>query len=297
MKYLLCLSMVFLLAACQSRLPELPAWQSPEGLEHEDLGRIIDLHDGRVLTPRELVDRLSNAPRVLLGERHDNPDHHALQLWLLQAMAERREQGSVVMEMINPEQQALVTQAQQRLQSGEQIDDLAGALNWQKGWDWKLYGALVSHALSRPYPLLAANLDRSEIMDIYRQIPELSGPASTTEAVRNGLLEQIRVSHCGMLPEAQLPAMLSVQQHRDRRMADVLAAAAEPSVLIAGAYHVRRDLGVPLHLQDLSMTGEAVVIFAEVGAKIDASMADYVWYTAAMPEQDHCLSLRQKKTR
>src|SRR5690606_40000804 len=63
------------------------------------------------------------------------------------------------------------------------------------------------------------------------------------------LQEQIRVSHCQMLPEAHLPAMLAVQQQRDRRMAQQLIAAPKPAMLLAGAFHVRRDLGVPLHLQ------------------------------------------------
>ena len=40
------------------------------------------------------VERLAKAPRVLVGEQHDNPDHHALQLWLSRELAAQRPQGS-----------------------------------------------------------------------------------------------------------------------------------------------------------------------------------------------------------
>ena len=72
------LLVVALLSACQASLPALPAWQSPVGLEHAELGQIVELRSGARLTPQQLLERLAAAPRVLVGERHDNPDHHAL---------------------------------------------------------------------------------------------------------------------------------------------------------------------------------------------------------------------------
>lgn len=87
MRYLLlCLPMCLALAACQASLAPLPAWQASEGRTHAQLGQIVDLTTGQVLAPEQLVQRLADAPRVLVGEKHDNPDHHALQLWLLRAL-------------------------------------------------------------------------------------------------------------------------------------------------------------------------------------------------------------------
>ncbi|MDH4560388.1 ChaN family lipoprotein [Pseudomonas sp. BN411] len=276
-----------LLAACQS-LPPVPAWQSPEGRDSADLGVIRDLRTGERLTPEQLVDRLAVQPRVLVGEQHDNPDHHALQLWLLEALESRRDQGSLLLEMLDPEQQAKVDAVRQGLLPA----DLPQSLAWQKNWDWDLYGPIVRHALVQPYPLLAANLDRSEIERIYNERPVLQGKLSTADAVRGPLLEQIRESHCGMLPESQMPAMLAVQQQRDRRMAERLLAAPGPAMLFAGAYHVRRDLGVPLHLADLGKPdGSAVLILSEVGKPVERGAADFVWYTAALPPIDHCADM------
>lgn len=288
------LSCLMLLAACQSRnvLPP-PAPLAPLGREHADLGRIVDLASGQSISPEQLLSRLAPAQRVLVGEQHDNPDHHALQLWLSRELSRLRPQGSMLMEMLNPDQQNKVDQAQKTARAGQAINDPFDTLAWQPGWDWSLYGPLVLHQLRQPYPLIAAHLDRTEIMQIYRQRPTLAGERSGAAEVQARLLADIRESHCGLLPDSQLPAMLAVQQQRDRRMAEALLAAPQPSLLLAGAFHVRKDLGVPLHLADLgAQSGNAVLILAEVGHSVDASMADYVWFTAAQPEQDHCAKLR-----
>lgn len=288
---LCCLS---LLVACQSRgvLPP-PAPIASEGRDHGDLGVILDLRSGERITPQRLVKRLARASRVVVGEQHDNPDHHALQLWLSRELEARRPQGSVLLEMLNPSQQTRVDQVRAETRAGRPPLDAIRALAWQPGWDWAMYGALVRYQLRQPYPLLAANLDREEIMRIYQQRPALQGQASTAAAVQQRLQRDIRESHCSLLPESQVPAMLAVQQQRDRRMAEALLAAPRPSLLLAGVFHARKDLGVPLHLADLGAgQGNAVLMLAEVGRQVDASMADYVWFTAAQPEQDHCAKLR-----
>lgn len=289
---ILALLVLGLLTGCHS-LPPPPEWQSPEGREHPDLGRIVDLRSDTVLTPAQLVAELQAQDRLLVGERHDNPDHHALQLWLLRALAEERPQGSLLLEMLEPQQQALVDAVRREVREGQAPADLPEALGWQGGWDWGQYGPLVSHALAQPYPVLHANLGRDEIMSIYRSVPSLQGRKSAAAEVSEALLAQIEVSHCGMLPASQLPAMLAVQQQRDRRMAEQTLAAAEPAMLLAGAFHVRRDLGVPLHVEDLSGKAVAVLMLAEVGEAVSAAQADYVWYTPAQPEQDHCEQLRR----
>lgn len=288
-------ALLLLLTACQSQpvLAPVPAWQSPEGRGHADLGQIIDLHSGARLTPEQLVAHLAKAPRVLVGEQHDNPDHHALQLWLLRALEARRGQGSLLLEMLANSQQPQVEDVKQQLREGLQIADLPKALEWSNGWPWALYGPIVRHALVQDYPLRAANLDRAEIMTIYRKQPLLRGEASTAAAVQEPLLAQIRQSHCDKLPISQLPAMLAVQQQRDRRMAEQLLKAPQPAMLFAGAFHVRRDLGVPLHLSDLGEPdGTQVLILSEVGKPVTAEQADYVWYTAALPPEDHCARFR-----
>lgn len=267
------------LTACQSIAPP------PLG------GRIRNLHNGQAVTPQVLVERLARAPRVVVGERHDNPDHHALQRWLLQALADRRAQGSLLLEMLTPAQQPRVDSVRQLPTLPK---DLPGALAWSPGWDWNLYGPIVEFALAQRYPLLAANLDAAEIQRFYRQAPGLVGTRSNAVTVRNALLEQIRESHCGLLPESQMPPMLAVQQQRDRRMAERLLQAPTPALLFAGAWHGRKDVGMPLHALDLGASEAPVVLMlAEEGSDVTSAMADYVWYTPAMPPQDYCVQMRE----
>ncbi|MBD9633694.1 ChaN family lipoprotein [Pseudomonas sp. PDM19] len=295
MKKVLLVPLLAMLTACQAQVsvPPLPVWQSPEGRDSTELGVIRDLRSGEELSPAQLLDRLAAAPRVIVGEQHDNPDHHALELWLARALAERRPTGSVLLEMLNSDQQSAVSAAQSSAARGDTPEDLIGALRWQPGWDWSQYGPLVTWLVKQPAPLLAANLDRSEIMAIYRNKPELQGSASTATSVRDALLQDIRESHCGLLPDSQLPAMLAVQQQRDRRLAERFKAAPEPSLLIAGGFHARRDLGVPLHLQDLDAAqGLEVVMLAEVGRVVEPAQADFAWYTPAQPPTDYCAQMR-----
>lgn len=257
------LCLMLALGGCQASLPPLPAWQSSDGLTHAELGHIIDLASGQAISPEQLVQRLAGAPRVLVGEKHDNPDHHALQLWLLRALQGQRVQGSLLLEMLQPEQQPLVDKVQ-----GQPVPaDLPKALAWQDGWDWQLYGPIVHEALQQRVPLLAANLSPGEMRQAYRQPASLTGERSNAPAVKAALLEQVRAGHCGMLPENQLPAMLAVQQQRDRRMAERLLSAPQPALLFAGAYHVRKDLGIPLHLADLGASGGEQGIAAGRGGR------------------------------
>ncbi|QXZ15393.1 ChaN family lipoprotein [Pseudomonas sp. AO-1] len=272
---------VLLLAGCQHVAAPPPV-----------SGEIRDLHTGQVLTAQELLTRLAGAQHVIIGEQHDNADHHAAQLWLLQSLGEQRPQGSLLLEMFTPDQQPKVDQVRH---AATPPSDLATALAWQDGWDWKLYGPIVRFALTQSYPLLAANLDDSEIRAFYRQPPTLSGVRSNAAAVKATLLEQISDSHCGLLPKSQMPAMLAIQQQRDRRMAERLLAAPTPAMLLAGAWHARKDAGVSLHVLDLGAAqAPTVLMLAEQGAEVSAAMADYVWYTPATPAQDYCAQMRKQ---
>ncbi|PZW93572.1 putative iron-regulated protein [Pseudomonas sp. 478] len=256
------------------------------------VGEIRDLRSGQTLTAEELIERLKTPSRLIVGEQHDNRDHHELQLWLLQSLGQRRPQGSLLLEMLTPDQQPRVDDVRR---TSTPPADLPGALAWQSGWDWNLYGPIVRFALSQPYPLLAANLDMLEVRAVYANPPTLSGSRSNAASVKDELLKQVSESHCGLLPTSQMPAMLAVQQQRDRRMAERLLAAPTPSLLFAGAYHARKDVGAPIHVLDLGEPqAPAVLMLAEQGSEVTSAMADYVWYTPATPPQDYCAQMRKQ---
>lgn len=251
----------------------------------DNLGKITDLRSGESLSPEQLLTRLAAQPRIIVGEKHDNPYHHQIELWLVENLPQQRPQGNVLMEMINPNQQAKVSQVKQWLQSNPRVRDerVAELIDWQPGWKWPLYGDLTMAAMRAPYPLWSANLDRDEIMAFYQQPVFPQGQLSVRPAVQKALEETIRTSHGGKIEPQQLHAMLAIQQQRDRRMAERLLAAPTPALLIAGGYHASKSVGVPLHVQDLQPTAvPTVLMLVEPGVQVDKQVADYLWVTPAV---------------
>lgn len=209
---------------------------------------IRNIESGQVLTARQLADRLAAAPCVLVGEQHGNPDHQALQLWLLQVLDDRRPQGSLLLEMLAPAQQASVDAARADLRAANCPVDLPAALQWRSHWDWSVYGPVMRFALSQSCPLLAADLDA------------------------------VDAGSGGMRP-------LLDSQQRLQHMARSLLNAPAPTMLFAGNERVRKATGVPRHMMELDATRVPVVLLlAQLGDVIAPGDADYVWYTAALPD-------------
>ncbi|SDS91916.1 Uncharacterized iron-regulated protein [Halopseudomonas xinjiangensis] len=277
----------YVLALCLAPLlamAELPPWTAPEQRDHPRLGQILETRAGAWIDPVELVDRLASAPYVVVGEKHDNPDHHALQQWLLEQLHARRPQQSLLLEMLVPAQEAKIGDVRAE---PDQMDDqtLQRRLDWDAGWPWALYGELLRWGLREPQRLLPANLGRDEILELYRG--EAPPMPEYDEDTRSFLQRTIVDAHCGKLPPEQVSSMLAIQYARDQRMAASLSDAPAPALLIAGSFHARRDLGVALHWpEDKTL---AVIMLAEAGGELpSAKQADYVWVTPAMPEEDYC---------
>jgi hypothetical protein len=74
-------------------------FRSPLGAEHPLVGRIWSTRAGRFVDEATL--RAALRGYVLLGEKHDNVDHHALQAQLLDAMREGGRRPAVAFEMLD----------------------------------------------------------------------------------------------------------------------------------------------------------------------------------------------------
>ena len=62
-------------------------WQARVERHHPLVGRVWAVGARRFITPETLGAELDRAPFVLLGEKHDNPDHHRLQARILQELS------------------------------------------------------------------------------------------------------------------------------------------------------------------------------------------------------------------
>jgi uncharacterized iron-regulated protein len=253
--------------------------------EHPLAGSVWDVRAGAFVSEDQLLARLPAATHVILGETHDNPDHHRLQRLVLDSLAPTGPR-TLAMEQFDTEHQAALDAAQARKADAESLAD-AGMLD--KGWNWPLYRPLVEFALEHGWPVAAANLSRSEARRLVLD-PSHVGLAPAPAAVRAALERDIVEGHCGRRPDPlRLAGMIEAQRARDARMAEVLAAR-RSTVLIAGSGHARRDRGVPLYLPAGSVVS---IAFTEVedgkSAPLDyAQEFDYVWFTPRAQRADPC---------
>ncbi len=141
--------------------------------EHPLVGRIWDVRAARFVTADELFDRAARARHVILGETHDNPEHHRLQRVVLDALAARGEKRVLAMEQFDSEYQAAIDAARARSSDAEAIAD-AGHFE-RRGWNWPLYRPLVQFALERGWPLVAANLSRADARAIVTDAARANG--------------------------------------------------------------------------------------------------------------------------
>ncbi len=134
-------------------------------------GQIYDLHSGKIISSSELLADLATARHLIIGEKHDNAEHHQIELWLIQNLLIQRPQGSVLLEMLTSEQQPRVNQVKCWLKDNPVVRDsrVQELLNWQKGWSWEMYGDIVMQLLRGPYPLLNANIGREQMLALYKK--------------------------------------------------------------------------------------------------------------------------------
>ena len=101
---LLCWAAVLAPAHAQ-QAPADPAWQSPLHRDHALVGRIWDVAAARFVGAVDLYASMSQATFVVLGENHDNPDHHVLQARVLAALVAAGRAPAVAFEMLDTSQQ------------------------------------------------------------------------------------------------------------------------------------------------------------------------------------------------
>jgi uncharacterized iron-regulated protein len=292
-------------------------WQAPLWRDHPLVGRIWDVAAGEFIDSAALVERLRHGRFVLLGEKHDNPDHHRLQAWLLRALIAAGRRPAVGFEMFTVDDAPAI--ARQLATHPTDAVGLAEAVNWQRsGWpDWAMYQPIVEAALQANLPVVATNLSPATMRSLGQSGAAALDPAFAAQYgldrppapdIQTATAEEIREAHCGFASEKQVNAMLLVQRARDAQMAESLAAAGQQdgAVLIAGAGHVRRDYGIPTYLAS-RVPGASVIsmAFLEVSQHRLEPTAyaarfrrhtfpfDYVWFTPRVDDVDPCTAFEE----
>jgi len=267
-------------------------WLSPHYQSHPLAGTIWT-PGFKPATAEQLETAVLEAKFVLLGEIHNNADHHRLQAQMIEALVRAGRHPAVAFEMIPASMQA---ELDRHLQSGAKDARKLGAfLRWEeRGWpSWPIYQPIAEAALSANLPLLGGALDRDTTRAISKMDPsqaEFIIDLGLDQPVKPGITEalgkEINEGHCNMLPKEAVKPMIMVQRAADAHLAKVVAAAPPKDgvVLIAGSGHVRKDWAVPSFIQQ-KLPGASItsIAFLEVDPE-RASPSDYVETIAGLGE-------------
>jgi uncharacterized iron-regulated protein len=263
----------------------------------------------RYISEDEALERMAAAPVLLLGESHDNQEHHRLQARVVAHLSGLGQRRALAFEMIDRDRQASL--AGFGTGEGKEAQALRLLLDWDKsGWpDFALYAPIFHEGMKAGWPIIAANLPKSSMKGAGKQgglsqaqEDQLGLNAPLAQSASDDLKQDLIDSHCGLLPESSLPAMMRIQIARDGAMALSLIENMGESgaVLIAGAGHVRTDRAVPLHIARLKPgLGVLSLAFRERAEPPSPPESgnwpyDLVWFTPPAPEVDHCAGLKKR---
>jgi len=259
-------------------------------------GRVWDARAQGFVATDAVRQAVRAANIVLLGEAHDNREHHRLQLALLEEIVAAGRAPALVMEQFDRENGSAL-QAE-RLRPGHTADSVMDAGHFNRdGWDADGYRPLVALALRAGLPIVPGNVSRSEARVIVRDPAHFPLP-TVDVSVERGLAGDIERNHCGdTVAPTLLAGMVAAQRARDVTMARALEQhAGRGAVLIAGAGHVRADRGAPLYLRSRPL----VIAFVEVdssrpdprdyvdGPFASATSYDFLWFTQRASRPDPC---------
>jgi uncharacterized iron-regulated protein len=282
------------------------------GRNHPLTGRIWDISTARFIDRQSLVKRLARADFVLLGERHDNPDHHLLQAEVLRSLIAVGRRPAVGFEMFGLDDAGTI--ANHLAAAPNDAAGLGRAVNWNKrGWpDWAMYQPIAEAALQAKLRIVATNLPLATARTMTRNglaaiepkvARDLGLDRPPPEPVFARMAADIRDAHCGYVSERSVKAMVVVQRARDAQMAESLIAARDPdgAILVAGAGHVRNDYSIPVYLRAKAPVKRVISIaFVEVDKKKTEPESyarpypngrlpfDYVWFTPRVDDEDPC---------
>lgn len=268
----------------------------------------LDGERPRAAQASALLDRMAQREVVLLGEVHDDADHHYWQLQTLAALHARRPDMAIGFEMFPRRVQPVLD----RWVAGElTVKEFLEQSEWHANWNMpaELYLPLFEFARINRIPMLALNIERKLSRAITEKgwdaVPDaeregLGRPAPPAEAYRDGLFE-VYLQHPtlrgkgskGGKPKKGDEAFrffVESQTAWDRAMAEALARRAgtgtgKPLVVgVMGSGHLRHGHGVPHQLRALGVKniGTLLPLSADADCKeIRAGLADAVFMLPA----------------
>ena len=243
------------------------------------VGDILHLPTGTLVTSAQMMSIAGDARVVYVGETHDNPASHRLELETLKALEERHPGRTALgMEMFTRSQQPVLD----RWVAGE-LDEKAflKASRWFDNWrmDFAYYRDLLIFARDRHIPVIALNAEKSLVQAVRSkmleelsaeekaQLPELDLSDPYQRAMTEGIFGGH--SHGKMHIEGFLRAQTLWDETMAESAADYLASPEGKDrhlLVVAGGNHIRHGFGIPrrvfrrLPTSYVTMGGDEIVV-------------------------------------
>ncbi len=282
------LLLLFLATGVQAAAPHLPK-SHPGGPKCVPEGRWLDPADGKTLTNTALLRHLAKKRVVLLGEDHDNLEHHRWQLIVLAQLHALQEGLRLGFESFPRSAQAVLD----RWVAGELTESrFLEQVRWDEVWRYDPAGYLPLFHFARLYriPMIALNVERALVTRVgqegWHRIPgnarEGVGDPAPPAPDYVDLLAEIYTRHSRphekgevndendgkhmerIKADPRFQRFVQGQLLWDRAMAEAIAIAlrdgAPQVAAIAGAGHLMGGYGIPHQLADLGIHDVAVLL-------------------------------------
>lgn len=303
---LVCYALLCSACAGPARLFPRPDYTLRLGREHPLVGRVWSRAANDFVPPATLERALEQTRYLLLGETHDNVDHHRLQAQLLEHFLAHQEEAAVAFEMLDEGQAVGLSAPAPRT-----AEELRTRVQWdQQGWpEFEQYRPIFEVAIRHGAAILPAQPKRERLVaamhhqDATSEDPSLRLAPRLPESVRADMIEEIREAHCGHAPEAMVAPMVRAQSFRDAWMARTMVLASAPTALIAGRGHVREDRGVPTYLTRHGVRDSLTVAFVDVDdarttpKDYGALPFDFVVFTPRVTDESACEQFKKQLER
>mgnify|MGYP005851974735 CR=1 FL=1 len=246
------------------------------------------------------VERSRDADIVVLGEIHDNPEHHRVQAEIVAALGP----AAIVFEMIPQEREAAVNELRA---AGADRAALAAALDWDaSGWpDFDFYADILDAAptaqvFGAGQP--AADVRRAMLegaAGVFGPDARIYGIDQPLDAEEQAAREAIQAAaHCDLLPAEMMAGMVEAQRFRDAGLADAalwarIMTGGGQVVVIAGSAHADKVRGMPamIALAAPEATVMALGQFEGDALDMEAERFDAVLHAPPPPRDDPCAQI------
>lgn len=279
--------------------------------DHPLAGKIWDMHSHSFIDEAALLARTNAANVLLLGETHDNPRHHELQLKLLKARIESGVRPALMMEQLDADSQPALDRA---LSGGNRDEVLANVTKLVKFQDWQFYQPFLALAVDNKLPIIAANVSNQQLQPVIWQGFAAYDPADLkrlaveevwSESRQDYLVRNMGGAHCGKLKDELRAGLSRSQRLRDALMADsAMSSVGRGIVGIVGSSHARRDIGLPLYFAARAPQASIFSVgFMEVSKgrtdprayEADSATGeapyDVLWFTPRVERSDPCANI------